>query len=134
MAKKGMQIKYKSKKRERNKNNVEVNKIDSVKSFSKTLIGVIIFLGVMYLCAFGMQKLGVFEAGYTTPSKEETKSSIESDIASNQNTLNDIVNGKDDRISNAQNDFLRVVKVNVWMIRRHVSQKVRRRIFVEHRI
>ena len=73
MAKKGMQIKYKSKKRERNKNNVEVNKIDSVKSFSKTLIGVIIFLGVMYLCAFGMQKLGVFEAGYTKPSKEETK-------------------------------------------------------------
>ena len=68
-----MQIKYKSKKRERNKNNVEVTTKDSIKSFSKTLIGVVIFLGVMYLFVFGMQKLGVFEAGYTKPSKEEAK-------------------------------------------------------------
>ena len=76
MAKKGMQLKYKPKKRERNKN-VEQNQDDSVKSFIKTLVGVIVFLGLMYLMGFGLQKLGVFDAGYTAPTKEATKFSYE---------------------------------------------------------
>ncbi len=77
MAKNKMQIKYKSQKRERNKNNIEVSSVDSAKSFGKTLIGVVVFLGVMYLCVFGMQKLGIFEKGYTKPTKEETTFSYE---------------------------------------------------------
>ena len=72
MAKKSMQIKYKSKKRERNKEKKEVTRIDQIKSFGKTLLGVGIFLGVMLLCSFGMQKMGVFDAGYKAPTKEET--------------------------------------------------------------
>ena len=77
MAKKSMQIKYKSKKRERNKNKEEETEVASIMSFGKTLLGVVIFLGLMYACSFGMQKLGVFEAGYTEPTKEETTFSYE---------------------------------------------------------
>lgn len=82
MAKKSMQMKYKSRKRERNKNKTEETSIDQVKSFGKTLLGVAIFLGLMYLCTIGMQKVGVFEAGYTAPTKEETKFDYENIPAS----------------------------------------------------
>ena len=71
MAKNKMQIKYKARKRERNKNNQE-NEVESVKSILKTGLIVIIFLGVMYLMAFGLEKLGAFEKGYTHPTKETT--------------------------------------------------------------
>ena len=77
MAKNKMQVKYKSQKRERNKNTQELTQEDSIKSFLKTLVGVAIFLGVMYLFVFGMQKLGVFEAGYTAPTKDATTFSYE---------------------------------------------------------
>lgn len=70
MAKKGMNIKYKTKKRERNKYDPTMTKEDTFKSGSRVLIGVIVFLGVMYLCVLGMEKLGVFQAGYTAPQKE----------------------------------------------------------------
>ncbi len=70
MAKKGMNIKYKSRKRERNKYNPTMNTNDTLKSSLFVLVGVVVFLGVMYLCVFGMEKLGVFEAGYTAPVKE----------------------------------------------------------------
>ena len=72
MAKKSMQLKYKSPKRERNKKNEVLTNQDSVKGFLKTFIGVLVFLGVMYLFVFGMQKLGVFERGYEAPKKEAT--------------------------------------------------------------
>ena len=68
MAKKGMNLKYKSRKRERNKNkNVEEN---PVKSFGLTLLYVLIFLGVSYLAILGLQALGLFLEGYTAPNKE----------------------------------------------------------------
>ena len=70
MAKKSMNIKYKSKKRVRNKYDPTMNKEDTLKSGSRVLIGVIVFLGVMYLCVLGMEKLGVFQVGYTAPQKE----------------------------------------------------------------
>lgn len=70
MAKKGMNIKYKSKKRERNKYNPTMSTNDALRSSLFVFIGVIVFLVVMYLCVVGMEKLGVFEAGYTHPSKE----------------------------------------------------------------
>ena len=70
MAKKGMNIKYKSRKRERNKYDPTMNEKDTFKSGVKVFIGVGIFLGLMYLCVVGMEKLGVFMAGYTAPTKE----------------------------------------------------------------
>lgn len=68
MAKKGMQIKYKSKKRERNKNKIEDD--SALKNLLKPVIIVAVFLGVMYLMAIGLEKLGTFEKGYTAPTKE----------------------------------------------------------------
>ena len=70
MAKKSMQLKYKPKKRERNK--FEENQNNDAMSFVKTLVGVVIFLGLMYLMGLGFQKLGVFDNGYTAPTKEAT--------------------------------------------------------------
>ena len=72
MAKRGMNIRYNSRKRERNKYNPTLNNDNSVKSFATTLLSVVVFLGVMGLMVFGMTKLGVFERGYTAPEKEET--------------------------------------------------------------
>ena len=67
MAKKNMQIKYKAKKRERNKKE-EVTKKDEIKSAAKTILTVLIFIGVMYLMMLGLEKLGAFQAGYNAPS------------------------------------------------------------------
>ena len=72
MAKKGMHLKYQQKKRERNKNHEELTTEDSIKSFIKTFVGVLIFLGLMYLMGLGFQKLGAFDVGYNPPSKEAT--------------------------------------------------------------
>ena len=63
MAKKNMQMRYKSKKRERNK--IEVTKQDEAKSILKTIAMVLVFLGVMYLMMMGLEKIGVFEKGYS---------------------------------------------------------------------
>ena len=76
MAKKSMNIKYK-RKRERNKYKPELDNSTSMKSFVTTLIGVAVFLGLMMLMVWGMQKLGVFERGYTKPDKGETEISYE---------------------------------------------------------
>ena len=73
MAKKGMNIRYKARKRERNKFNPTMNTNDSVRNFGMTLLYVIIFLGLFGLMVFGMYKMGVFQRGYTAPEKEETK-------------------------------------------------------------
>lgn len=70
MAKKSMQIKYKSKKRERNKNKNEETSEESIKSIIKTSLIVLVFLGAMYLMGYGLEKLGTFEKGYTPKSKE----------------------------------------------------------------
>ena len=70
MAKKGMNLRYKSRKRERNKYDPVMSTDDTLKSGIKVFIGVALFLGLMYLCVFGMEKLGTFQAGYTAPSKE----------------------------------------------------------------
>ena len=64
MAKKGMNIRYKSRKRERNKY-VDTSSDTSLKSFGITIISVLLFLAVMYLLVLGMKKLNVFERGYT---------------------------------------------------------------------
>lgn len=72
MAKNKMQIKYKRAKRERNKNKEEVTFKDEVVSFVKTLGIVIVFVGVLYLGVLGLKGLGVFEKGYTKPTRETT--------------------------------------------------------------
>ena len=64
MAKKGMNIRYKSRKRERNKY-VDTSSDTSLKSFGITIISVLLFLAVMYLLVLGMKKLNVLERGYT---------------------------------------------------------------------
>ena len=65
MAKKSMNMKVKSVKRERNKNKVvERTAKDEFKSFGLTLGSVLCFLGVCYLGVLGMQALGVFDKGY----------------------------------------------------------------------
>ncbi len=71
MAKSSMKLKYKSPKRERNKNKEE-NKELQLKSILTTFGSVLIFIGLFYLCVLGMKKLGVFDKGYTKPTKEET--------------------------------------------------------------
>lgn len=76
MAKKGMNIRYK-RKRERNKYNPTVNANDSAKNFVTTFLSVALFLGLMGLMVYGMDKLGVFQRGYEAPEKEETKISTE---------------------------------------------------------
>lgn len=78
MAKKSMNMKVKSVKRERNKaKEVQRTAKDEAKSFVYTLVGVLAFLGLSYLGVIGMQALGVFDKGYTAPSKEETEISHE---------------------------------------------------------
>ena len=69
MAKKNMQIRYKKQKRERNKKE-EITKDDQIKSIIKTVAIVLVFIGIMYLMMLGLEKLGVFEMGYTAPSHE----------------------------------------------------------------
>ena len=73
MAKKSMNMKMKSVKRERNKNKIERTSTDEVKTFIYTSVGVLAFIGVTYLGMLGMQALGVFDKGYTAPSKGETE-------------------------------------------------------------
>lgn len=75
MAKKGMNIKYKKQKRERNK--IDYSSDSDTSSVIKTLIGVIVFLGIGYLLMLGMEALGIFEAGYTPQEKESTVFSYE---------------------------------------------------------
>ena len=72
MAKKGMNIKYKSRKRERNKYNPTLEGSEGIKSSIGVVIGVVIFLGLMFLAALGMEKLGLFEAGYSPKETEAT--------------------------------------------------------------
>ena len=73
MAKKSMNMKVKREKRERNKNKQERTTLDEMKSFILTFVVVLAFLGLCYLGILGMQALGVFDKGYTAPSKSETE-------------------------------------------------------------
>ena len=70
LAKSKMNLKYKTQKRERNKK-VETTKKDSVLTIFKNFFGILLFLGISYLCILGMQKLGLFEKGYTAPTAKE---------------------------------------------------------------
>lgn len=73
MAKKTMNMRVKSVKRERkNKNKVQGNEGNELKSLLYTMVGVLVFLGFSYLGILGMQALGVFDKGYTAPIKNET--------------------------------------------------------------
>lgn len=69
MAKNNMKLKYKAQKRERNKKEERSLKDQTIDVF-KTILGIGIFLGVCYLCVLGMEKMGLFEKGYTKPEKE----------------------------------------------------------------
>lgn len=69
MAKNKMKLKYKPQKRERNKK-VETTKMDETIIVLKNITGILVFLGLAYLCVWGMTKLGLFEKGYTAPEKE----------------------------------------------------------------
>jgi len=71
MAKKSMKMKYKSPKRERNKKQ-EVETSNEFLSFIKITIGVLVVIGIMYLLMLGMEKIGLFDAGYVPLEKEET--------------------------------------------------------------
>lgn len=77
MAKNNMGIKYKRPKRERNKVNYSMNETDGFKKFFIVLASVLVFIGLVYLGVLGLEKLGVFEAGYTKPSKTATEISTE---------------------------------------------------------
>lgn len=72
MAKKGMNLQYKKAKRERKNNNVKEETNESL-GVVKTVVGVLVFLLVCYLLVLGMEKLGLFEQGYTAPVKGETE-------------------------------------------------------------
>ena len=70
LAKNKMKLKYKTQKRERNKK-VETTKKDEALSIFKNFFGILLFLGISYLCILGMQKVGLFEKGYTAPTAKE---------------------------------------------------------------
>ena len=72
MAKKKMNIRYKSRKRERNKFDPTMSKEDTFKSGFRVFLGVVVFLGLMYAGVYGMEKLGVFQAGYSAPSTDDS--------------------------------------------------------------
>ena len=76
MAKNKMQVKYKQPKRVRNKSK-EIETDNKLMSAVKTVLGVLIAMVLMYLMMFVMEKLGVFEAGYTKPDSGETTISNE---------------------------------------------------------
>ena len=63
MAKNTMKMKVKRQKRERNKNNIEVSDNDKIKSAVYTLVGVLVFIGVVYGLVLLMEKGGLFEDG-----------------------------------------------------------------------
>lgn len=73
MAKNKMQLKYKSVKRERNKNKNNGSDEIQIKSFLITLVSVLLFIGLIYLGVLGLKAAGLFDAGYTKPTKEATK-------------------------------------------------------------
>ncbi len=73
MAKSKMKLKYKSPKRERNKNKNVVSDEIKIKSFFINLASVLLFIGLVYLGTLGLKALGVFDPGYTKPTKEATK-------------------------------------------------------------
>ncbi len=73
MAKKSMKIKYKKPKRQKNKEIIDMSADNQVKAFIYTSIGVLVFLGVIYLGVIAMEKLGLFEAGYTKPETGEVE-------------------------------------------------------------
>ena len=77
MAKNNMGIKYKRPKRERNKVDYTITENDGLKKFFIILASVLVFIGVLYLGVLGLEKLGVFEEGYTKPSKGATEISTE---------------------------------------------------------
>ena len=77
MAKNKMKLNYKRPKRERNKNVIEIDEKDDLQKFFITLAIVIGFVGIMYLGVLGLQKLGVFEEGYTKPTSDATTISDE---------------------------------------------------------
>ena len=70
LAKNKMKLKYKAQKRERNKK-VERTTKDETLSIFKNFVGILVFLGISYLCILGMAKLGLFEKGYTAPNAKE---------------------------------------------------------------
>ncbi len=72
MTKSKMNIKQKTRKRERNKKNVTVEETGFKRPLITSLV-VVGFIAVIYLGALGLEKLGVFEAGYTKP---DTSASI----------------------------------------------------------
>ena len=77
MAKNTMKMKIKRPKRERNKNKIEVSDNDKIKSAVYTLVGVLVFVGVVYGLVLLMEKGGLFEEGYTKPTSEATEISSE---------------------------------------------------------
>lgn len=69
MAKSKMNIKYKTKKRERNKKKEVVDPSKEMKSNIITICFVAIFITLVYFGALALEKSGVFEKGYTKPDK-----------------------------------------------------------------
>lgn len=64
MAKNNMKLNYKKQKRVR-KNNITVEENNPLKQLLFTTLGVLVFIGIVYLGVLGLEKLGTFEKGYT---------------------------------------------------------------------
>lgn len=77
MAKNSMKLKVKPMKRERNKNKEVTSDQDKIKSSLFTLIGVLVFIGGVYGLVLLMENGGLFEEGYTKPTKDAVEISSE---------------------------------------------------------
>ena len=112
MAKNKMNLKYKTQKRERNKK-VERTKMDEAKTVLKNVIGIVLFLAIAYLCVWGMQKMGLFEKGYTAPEQKDI--TIDTDYIA----IGSVFNRKDDTyyvlFDNFSNNYVKNAYVEILL-------------------
>ena len=108
MAKNNMKLKYKAQKRERNKVK-EITPKEEALNILKTLIGILVFLGVAYLCVLGMTKLGLFEKGYTAPEAKEV--TVDTDFIS----IGSVFNRKDTTYYVIFDDYQDTYKKNAYV-------------------
>ncbi len=108
MAKKSMKLKYKTQKRERNKQPEKTTR-DETLDVLKNILGILVFLGVAYLCMWGMTKLGLFEKGYTAPEAKEV--TVDTDFIS----IGSVFNRKDTTYYVIFDDYQDTYKKNAYV-------------------
>lgn len=106
MSKNKMQIKYKEPKRKRNKN-VNVSSDNEIKKNVISAVCIVAFILLVYLGLLGLEKLGLFEKGYTKPSNDVTISETNILIGEVFNRNNDEYLVLFDKLDNNGSSYIR---------------------------